>query len=92
MRVLQAAYVDACGVNKLGVDIVTSRMLGAFREHSATRQKFMGMIEKARRHKNFRPSHTPILVAMPVSKPPHTISTKVTVIDQPFTVAILVRS
>ena len=35
------------GVNKLGVDMVTSRMLGAFRENQATRQEFMAMIGKA---------------------------------------------
>jgi len=27
--------------------MITSRMLGAFREHPATRQEFMAMIEKA---------------------------------------------
>lgn len=32
------------GVNKTGVDMVTSRMLGAFRDDPATRQEFMTMI------------------------------------------------
>ncbi len=47
--VLQTAYqcMTTCGVNKLGVYMITSRMLGAFREHPATRQEFMTMIEKA---------------------------------------------
>ena len=34
------------GVNKTGVDMVTSRMLGAFREDPATRQEFLSMIGK----------------------------------------------
>jgi GTP cyclohydrolase I len=36
------------GVNKAGVDMVTSRMLGAFRDDPATRQEFMTMIGKGR--------------------------------------------
>jgi len=32
------------GVNKTGVTMVTSRMLGAFRDQPETRQEFMSMI------------------------------------------------
>lgn len=34
------------GVNKTGVDMVTSRMLGAFRDDQATRQEFLKIIGK----------------------------------------------
>lgn len=46
--VIEAAHqcMTTRGVNKPGVDMVTSRMLGAFREHKATRQEFMSMIGK----------------------------------------------
>ncbi len=33
------------GVHKHGTDMVTSRMLGAFREDAATRQEFLAMVE-----------------------------------------------
>lgn len=33
------------GINKQGVDMVTSRMLGAFRDEQATRQEFMAIIQ-----------------------------------------------
>lgn len=36
------------GVNKPGVDMVTSRMLGTFRDNQATRQEFMSVIGKGR--------------------------------------------
>ncbi len=47
--VLEAAHqcMTTRGVNKPGVDMVTSRMLGAFRDNQATRQEFMSVIGKA---------------------------------------------
>ncbi len=33
------------GVHKPGTDLVTSRMLGAFRENAMTRQEFLTMID-----------------------------------------------
>jgi GTP cyclohydrolase I len=33
------------GVHKPGTDLVTSRMLGCFRDNAATRQEFLGMVE-----------------------------------------------
>jgi len=46
--VIEAAHqcMSTRGVNKTGVDMVTSRMLGAFREDPATRQEFLSMIGK----------------------------------------------
>lgn len=46
--VIEAAHqcMTTRGVNKPGVDMVTSRMLGAFRDNQATRQEFMSMIGK----------------------------------------------
>ena len=38
------------GVHKSGVSMVTSRMLGAFRENSATRREFLAMIGQPRAH------------------------------------------
>ena len=45
---IEAAHqcMSTRGVNKTGVDMVTSRMLGAFREDPATRQEFLSMIGK----------------------------------------------
>jgi GTP cyclohydrolase I len=31
------------GIHKSGTDLVTSRMLGCFRENSITRQEFLGL-------------------------------------------------
>jgi GTP cyclohydrolase I len=47
--VIEAAHqcMTTRGVNKPGVDMVTSRMLGAFRDNQATRQEFMSVIGKA---------------------------------------------
>jgi GTP cyclohydrolase I len=44
--ILQASHqcMTTRGVNKPGVEMMTSRMLGAFREHPATRNEFMTMI------------------------------------------------
>ncbi|NNE85189.1 MAG: GTP cyclohydrolase I FolE, partial [Alphaproteobacteria bacterium] len=44
--VLQASHqcMTTRGVNKPGVEMMISRMLGAFREHPATRNEFMTMI------------------------------------------------
>jgi GTP cyclohydrolase I len=44
--VIQASHqcMTTRGVNKPGVEMMTSRMLGAFREHPATRNEFMTMI------------------------------------------------
>ena len=36
------------GVHKTGVSMVTSRMLGAFRDHASTRREFMAMIQGSR--------------------------------------------
>lgn len=46
--VIEAAHqcMSTRGVNKTGVDMVTSRMLGAFRDNPATRQEFLSMIGK----------------------------------------------
>ena len=46
--IIEAAHqcMSTRGVNKTGVDMVTSRMLGAFREDPATRQEFLSMIGK----------------------------------------------
>jgi len=46
--VIEAAHqcMSTRGVNKTGVDMVTSRMLGAFRNDPATRQEFLSMIGK----------------------------------------------
>tara|TARA_R110002110_G_scaffold85816_1_gene223416 strand:+ start:178754 stop:179380 length:627 start_codon:yes stop_codon:yes gene_type:complete len=46
--VIEAAHqcMSTRGVNKTGVDMVTSRMLGAFRDDPATRQEFLSMIGK----------------------------------------------
>ncbi|NNE85960.1 MAG: GTP cyclohydrolase I FolE [Alphaproteobacteria bacterium] len=46
--VIEAAHqcMTTRGVNKPGVDMVTSRMLGAFRDNQATRQEFMSVIGK----------------------------------------------
>lgn len=46
--VIEAAHqcMSTRGVNKTGVDMVTSRMLGAFRDDPATRQEFLAMIGK----------------------------------------------
>ncbi len=33
------------GVNKFGTDLVTSRMLGVFRDNALTRQEFMAMVD-----------------------------------------------
>jgi GTP cyclohydrolase I len=37
--------MTARGVHKPGTDLVTSRMLGAFRDNSMTRQEFLSMVE-----------------------------------------------
>jgi GTP cyclohydrolase I len=44
--ILQASHqcMTTRGVNKPGVEMMTSRMLGAFREHPATRSEFMTMV------------------------------------------------
>ena len=44
--IVQASHqcMTTRGVNKPGVDMHTSHMLGAFRENPATRQEFMTMI------------------------------------------------
>jgi GTP cyclohydrolase I len=44
--ILQASHqcMTTRGVNKPGVEMMTSRMLGAFREHPATRNEFLTMI------------------------------------------------
>jgi len=46
--VIEASHqcMSTRGVNKTGVDMVTSRMLGAFRNDPATRQEFLSMIGK----------------------------------------------
>lgn len=46
--VIEASHqcMSTRGVNKTGVDMVTSRMLGAFRDDPATRQEFLSMIGK----------------------------------------------
>jgi GTP cyclohydrolase IA len=46
--IIEAAHqcMSTRGVNKTGIDMVTSRMLGAFREDPATRQEFLSMIGK----------------------------------------------
>ena len=46
--VIEAAHqcMTTRGVHKPGVDMVTSRMLGAFRKDPKTRQEFLGMIGK----------------------------------------------
>lgn len=46
--VIEAAHqcMSTRGVNKTGVDMVTSHMLGAFRDNLATRQEFLSMIGK----------------------------------------------
>lgn len=46
--VIEAAHqcMSTRGVNKTGVDMVTSHMLGAFRDNPATRQEFLAMIGK----------------------------------------------
>jgi GTP cyclohydrolase I len=36
------------GVHKTGVSMVTSRMLGAFRDDPSTRREFMAMIQGSR--------------------------------------------
>ncbi len=38
------------GVHKHGTDMVTSRMLGAFRENAITRQEFLAMVTEDQRH------------------------------------------
>jgi len=44
--VIEAAHecITTRGVNKLGVNMVTSRMLGAFRDNSSTRREFLAVI------------------------------------------------
>jgi len=46
--VIEASHqcMSTRGVNKTGVNMVTSRMLGAFRDDPATRQEFLSMIGK----------------------------------------------
>ena len=46
--VIEAAHqcMTTRGVHKPGVDMVTSRMLGVFRDDAATRREFLGMIGK----------------------------------------------
>ena len=48
--VIEAAHqcMTTRGVHKPGVTMVTSRMLGAFREHDATRREFLAMIGQSR--------------------------------------------
>lgn len=38
------------GVRKHGTDMVTSRMLGAFRDNASTRQEFLAMVTEDQRH------------------------------------------
>ena len=44
--VIEAAHqcMTTRGVHKSGVDMVTSRMLGAFRDNGETRREFLSMI------------------------------------------------
>lgn len=46
--VIEAAHqcMSTRGVNKTGVSMVTSRMLGAFRDDPATRQEFLAIIDR----------------------------------------------
>ena len=47
--VIEAAHecITTRGVNKLGVNMVTSRMLGAFRDNGETRREFLTMIGRS---------------------------------------------
>jgi GTP cyclohydrolase I len=50
--VIEASHqcMSTRGVHKTGVSMVTSRMLGAFREDAATRREFLSMIDSSRRN------------------------------------------
>jgi GTP cyclohydrolase IA len=41
----QHLCVSARGINKIGTDMVTSRMLGCFRDNPITRQEFLAMVD-----------------------------------------------
>jgi GTP cyclohydrolase I len=44
--VIEASHecITTRGINKLGVNMVTSRMLGAFRDNASTRREFLAVI------------------------------------------------